>query len=233
MYWCVFMFVCIDMNIYIYSICIYTYINIYTYTLEWQNCTFVVVDSRQCVGGTVSVLAPFSHDRGQMISHWLFRLFHQNGSFLIGGGLSHMFHTSQWGNSWRLQSMTGKLHNTRGAATVNVKPHQYRSSSTCWFHRLFLERTWRSRTLWPAALLWTSLSSNTVSMFSGAGGQPRFKRSDVFLLSVTSVSVLSRYWSLMLFHTFTLFDTDTQSCTVYSTHVLFRGEERWRVNPPH
>ncbi|XP_060924081.1 diphosphomevalonate decarboxylase [Limanda limanda] len=34
--------------------------------------------------------------------------------------------------------MTGKLQNTRGAATV--KPHQYRYTSHCWFHWLVLER---------------------------------------------------------------------------------------------
>ncbi|XP_053278533.1 diphosphomevalonate decarboxylase [Pleuronectes platessa] len=36
--------------------------------------------------------------------------------------------------------MTGKLQNTRGAATVTDEPHQYRYTTNCWFHWLCLER---------------------------------------------------------------------------------------------
>ena len=54
------------------------------------------IDVYMSVGWSATI-ASFSHDRGQMISHWLSQLFTQNGTVLIGGEVSHMFNASQPG----------------------------------------------------------------------------------------------------------------------------------------
>lgn len=38
----------------------------------------------------------FSHERGQMTSHWLLRWLSENATALIGGIVSHMLSSSQW-----------------------------------------------------------------------------------------------------------------------------------------
>lgn len=47
------------------------------------------------------LLAPFSHDGGQMISHWLVSLFYEIVAALIGGNVGHVFNASQLGEMLR------------------------------------------------------------------------------------------------------------------------------------
>lgn len=77
--------------------------------------------------GPVSALAPFSHDRGQMISYWLLRPFRQNDSALIGGGLGHVLASSQWGETFSdgwVSSSAAAKHGDFVSSELQLEQHK-------------------------------------------------------------------------------------------------------------